>query len=182
MNTNAPTTSGNAPVPDPVLRSPGDNTPHGESTWPRVLTVRGLTKTYGAGDTTVDAVRAVDLDLAAGERPDLVGDQDLVLDDDMNSDRTLMRIFREAARAEGWRIEAVLNNDMIGKWLLENSKFPPSATDQRSTGCEVPGRGLAGGGRQGCGESHTLLVTILHSALVLGISTTSVPEVLLASG
>ena len=67
MNTNAPTTSGNAPVPDPVLRSPGDNTPHGESTWPRVLTVRGLTKTYGAGDTTVDAVRAVDLDLAAGE-------------------------------------------------------------------------------------------------------------------
>jgi hypothetical protein len=32
---------------------------------------------------------------------DLVGDEDLVLDDDMNSDRTLMRIFREAARAEG---------------------------------------------------------------------------------
>ncbi len=67
MNTNAPTTSGTASVPDPVLRSPGDNTPHGESTRPGVLTVRGLTKTYGAGDTTVDAVRAVDLDLAAGE-------------------------------------------------------------------------------------------------------------------
>lgn len=67
MNTNALTTSGNAPVPDPVLRSPGDNTPHGESTRPGVLTVRGLTKTYGSGDTTVDAVRAVDLDLAAGE-------------------------------------------------------------------------------------------------------------------
>ncbi|MAF66616.1 MAG: hypothetical protein CMJ84_13280 [Planctomycetes bacterium] len=32
---------------------------------------------------------------------DLVGDEDLVLDDDMNSDRALMGIFREAARAEG---------------------------------------------------------------------------------
>ena len=67
MNTNAPTTSGNASVPDPVLRSPGNNRPHGESTRSGVLTVRGLTKTYGAGETAVDAVRAVDLDLAAGE-------------------------------------------------------------------------------------------------------------------
>jgi putative ABC transport system ATP-binding protein len=32
-----------------------------------VLTVRALTKTYGSGDTTVDAVREVDLDVAAGE-------------------------------------------------------------------------------------------------------------------
>ena len=32
-----------------------------------VLTIRGLTKTYGAGATAVDAVRAVDLDVAAGE-------------------------------------------------------------------------------------------------------------------
>lgn len=32
-----------------------------------VLRVRGLTKTYGAGETAVDAVRAVDLDVAAGE-------------------------------------------------------------------------------------------------------------------
>lgn len=47
MNTNAPTTSGNASVPDPVLRSPGKNRPHGESTRSGVLTVRGLTKTYG---------------------------------------------------------------------------------------------------------------------------------------
>jgi putative ABC transport system ATP-binding protein len=32
-----------------------------------VLTVRGLTKTYGSGDTAVDAVRSVDLDVASGE-------------------------------------------------------------------------------------------------------------------
>jgi putative ABC transport system ATP-binding protein len=32
-----------------------------------VLTVRGLTKTYGSGVTAVDAVRAVDLDVASGE-------------------------------------------------------------------------------------------------------------------
>lgn len=32
-----------------------------------VLTVRGLTKTYGAGATAVDAVRDVDLDVQAGE-------------------------------------------------------------------------------------------------------------------
>ena len=33
----------------------------------QVLTVRGLTKTYGSAVTAVDAVRAVDLDVAAGE-------------------------------------------------------------------------------------------------------------------
>ncbi|MDP3968057.1 MAG: ATP-binding cassette domain-containing protein [Nocardioides sp.] len=33
----------------------------------RVLTIRGVTKTYGSGDTAVDAVRAVDLDVASGE-------------------------------------------------------------------------------------------------------------------
>lgn len=38
-----------------------------EAPAPRVLTVRGLTKTYGIGDTIVDAVRSVDLDVAAGE-------------------------------------------------------------------------------------------------------------------
>ena len=32
-----------------------------------VLTVRGLTKTYGSGETAVDAVRSVDLDVASGE-------------------------------------------------------------------------------------------------------------------
>ena len=32
-----------------------------------VLTARGLTKTYGSGDTAVDAVRSVDLDVVAGE-------------------------------------------------------------------------------------------------------------------
>ena len=32
-----------------------------------VLAVRNLTKTYGSGDTAVDAVRAVDLDVAPGE-------------------------------------------------------------------------------------------------------------------
>jgi putative ABC transport system ATP-binding protein len=31
------------------------------------LAVRGLTKTYGSGDTAVDAVRAIDLDVTAGE-------------------------------------------------------------------------------------------------------------------
>ena len=65
MNTNAPTTSGNASVPDPVLRSPGDNRPHGESTRSGVLTVRGLKKRYGGGENAGDAGRAVDL--AAGE-------------------------------------------------------------------------------------------------------------------
>ncbi len=66
MNTNAHT-PGTAQVPDPVPPSSGDNRPTSQSTRPRVLTVRGLTKTYGAGDTAVDAVRAADLDLAAGE-------------------------------------------------------------------------------------------------------------------
>jgi putative ABC transport system ATP-binding protein len=32
-----------------------------------VLTVRGLTKTYGSGETAVDAVRSVDLDVTPGE-------------------------------------------------------------------------------------------------------------------
>lgn len=67
MNTNAHTAPGTARAPDAALRSSGDNRPPNQSTRPRVLTVRGLTKTFGSGDTAVDAVRAVDLDVAAGE-------------------------------------------------------------------------------------------------------------------
>lgn len=67
MNTDAHTAPGTTPVRDPVLGSSADNRPPSQSTKRRVLTVRGLTKTYGSGDTAVDAVRAVDLDLASGE-------------------------------------------------------------------------------------------------------------------
>jgi putative ABC transport system ATP-binding protein len=67
MNTSAHTTRSTAPVPDPVVPSRGDHRPASHSADPEVMTVRGLTKTYGSGDTAVDAVRAVDLDLASGE-------------------------------------------------------------------------------------------------------------------
>lgn len=67
MNNNAHATPGPARVPGPVPPSFGGTRPTSQSTRPRVMTVRGLTKTYGSGDTAVDAVRAVDLDVASGE-------------------------------------------------------------------------------------------------------------------
>jgi putative ABC transport system ATP-binding protein len=61
MNNKATTT----PVPGSAAPPPGDNMhPNAPA---RVLTVRALTKTYGSGDTAVDAVRDVDLDVASGE-------------------------------------------------------------------------------------------------------------------
>ena len=67
MNIEPHITPGTAPVHDPVVPSSGDNGPRGQSSRLGVLTVRGLTKTYGAGDAAVAAVRAVDLDVASGE-------------------------------------------------------------------------------------------------------------------
>lgn len=60
MNDAAPTS------PDAAQRH-GDTTLLGPRTGTPVLSVRGLAKTYGSGDTAVDAVRAVDLDLAPSE-------------------------------------------------------------------------------------------------------------------
>ena len=45
----------------------GSNTRPGAPTGTPVLTVRGLTKTYGSGETAVDAARDVDLDVVSGE-------------------------------------------------------------------------------------------------------------------
>ena len=65
MNPNASTGSNAQATPD---RTPlGSNTPPTAPTRTPVLTVRGLSKTYGSGETAVDAVRAVDLDIASGE-------------------------------------------------------------------------------------------------------------------
>lgn len=63
-NTNGTTASDTAVTQRPTAGSQASSSAHGGVP---VLTVRGLTKTYGAGETAVDAVRAVDLDLAAGE-------------------------------------------------------------------------------------------------------------------
>lgn len=63
-NTRAATASDPAGIPSPTADSQAP--PIGVRGAP-VLTVRGLTKTYGSGDTTVDAVRSVDLDVASGE-------------------------------------------------------------------------------------------------------------------
>lgn len=52
MNSTSSTSASGTPRAD-------DHTP--------LLTVRGLTKTYGAGETAVDAVRSLDLDVAGGE-------------------------------------------------------------------------------------------------------------------
>ncbi|WP_121255507.1 ATP-binding cassette domain-containing protein [Nocardioides ferulae] len=66
MTTN--TNSSAVPVPAPAAASPDDLSGNRNGApAPRALTVRGLTKTYGTGDIAVDAVRAVDLDVAAGE-------------------------------------------------------------------------------------------------------------------
>lgn len=68
MNNSANTSAATAPdpagTPGPTA---GSQAPSMEVRGAPVLTVRGLTKTYGSGDTTVDAVRSVDLDVASGE-------------------------------------------------------------------------------------------------------------------
>lgn len=64
MNTITPSP---APIPDPAAPSSGANSASHRSTRRPVLTVRGLTKTYGSGNTAVHAVRAVDLDVTSGE-------------------------------------------------------------------------------------------------------------------
>jgi putative ABC transport system ATP-binding protein len=63
-NTSAATASDPAGTPRPTA---GSQAPSIGVRGAPVLTVRGLTKTYGSGDTTVDAVRSVDLDVASGE-------------------------------------------------------------------------------------------------------------------
>lgn len=63
-NTNGTTASDAAVTQRPTAGSrASSSTDNGEP----VLTVRGLTKTYGSGETAVDAVRSVDLDVASGE-------------------------------------------------------------------------------------------------------------------
>ena len=67
MNTPADTGSNASATPDRAALD-YNKTPSAPTGAPApVLTVRGLTKTYGSGETTVDAVRAVDLDIASGE-------------------------------------------------------------------------------------------------------------------
>ena len=66
MTTNSTPTSP-SPRPTNSTGSPRDASSQHASTATPVLNVRTLTKTYGYGDTAVDAVRAVDLDVAAGE-------------------------------------------------------------------------------------------------------------------
>lgn len=63
-NTNGTTPSDTAVTQRPTAGSQASSSAHGGVP---VLTVRGLTKTYGAGETAVDAVRSVDLDVASGE-------------------------------------------------------------------------------------------------------------------
>ena len=67
MKTNAKPAAETTATSDWAARSADDTTPPSTSSGTRVLTVRGLTKTYGSGDTAVDAVRKVDLDVASGE-------------------------------------------------------------------------------------------------------------------
>lgn len=66
MNTADHTRSGqtdtSAPVYEPTIDDLGARRPG-----PEVLRVRGLTKSYGAGPTRVDAVAGIDMDLHAGE-------------------------------------------------------------------------------------------------------------------
>ena len=63
-NTHSITASDTAVTQRPTVGSQASSSAHGGVP---VLTVRGLTKTYGAGETAVDAVRSVDLDVASGE-------------------------------------------------------------------------------------------------------------------
>ena len=63
-NTNGTAASDTAVTQRPTAGSQASSSAHGGVP---VLTVRGLTKTYGAGETAVDAVRSVDLDVASAE-------------------------------------------------------------------------------------------------------------------
>lgn len=63
-NTHSITASDTAVTQRPTVGSQASSSANGGVP---VLTVRGLTKTYGAGETAVDAVRSVDLDVASGE-------------------------------------------------------------------------------------------------------------------
>jgi putative ABC transport system ATP-binding protein len=67
MNTAANPSPNADSTPDPPVRPQGGTTLLGAREGTPVLSVHGLTKTYGSGDTTVDAVRGVDLDVAPGE-------------------------------------------------------------------------------------------------------------------
>lgn len=63
-STHGTTASDAAGTPGPTSGSQASSSAPSEAP---VLTVRGLTKTYGSGETEVDAVRSVDLDVASGE-------------------------------------------------------------------------------------------------------------------
>jgi putative ABC transport system ATP-binding protein len=63
-NSHSTTASATAGTPGPTAASQAST---GAPSEVPVLTVRGLTKTYGSGETAVDAVRSVDLDVASGE-------------------------------------------------------------------------------------------------------------------
>lgn len=63
-NTHSTTASDAAMAPGPTAGSTASSSTLTEVPVP---TVRGLTKTYGSGETAVDAVRSVDLDVASGE-------------------------------------------------------------------------------------------------------------------
>lgn len=67
MNNNLTPSSPVLPTAAPAGGPAEHMTRGGVPAQPPLLTVRGLTKTYGAGETSVDAVRAVDLDVPAGE-------------------------------------------------------------------------------------------------------------------
>ena len=67
MNTAANTTPNPDSMPDTTTRPQGHTAILGAREGTPLLSVRRLTKTYGSGDTTVDAVRGVDLDVVPGE-------------------------------------------------------------------------------------------------------------------
>ncbi|WP_232514523.1 ATP-binding cassette domain-containing protein [Cellulomonas sp. PSBB021] len=67
MNSNVGIASAPEPLPGPAVPPAGDDTRPGASAGARVLTARGLSKSYGSGVVAVDAVRAIDLDVDAGE-------------------------------------------------------------------------------------------------------------------
>jgi putative ABC transport system ATP-binding protein len=65
MSTNAPESAIIAPVAAPYERA--DNTPHA------VVTARDLVRRYGEGDTAVDALRGVSVDIAEGRLTAVMG-------------------------------------------------------------------------------------------------------------
>lgn len=67
MNTNIPPASQVLPAAGSGSAPAHHRTGRGGPSRPPLLTVRGLTKTYGAGATAVEAVNDVDLDVTAGE-------------------------------------------------------------------------------------------------------------------